>query len=293
MYIVTQPIRVRSRRKVYLPHERVQVNGVGLGEDLSGFHIGKMFKNLVKITPRSFQPKNIFGAIGSAAAFTSTMGMSSALAPKLFSAHSKTMKIAGMAVAAVAGTVLTGGALATAFPALGAGIASAGSAIASGAGSLFSGAGSLLMSGGGGLLRMFGGGGGSTTPQEYPPGYGGQGYQIPQQPQQYYDPMVAYNENVARSAGAPLGGGIYSSMPNPSQADYNQPGTELQSPDKYNLQDPSGSMIDPRTGQVIPQRVQEMSMIPNLSGTTWLILGGVTLAGWYLLSDSKKEIGNA
>ena len=288
MHIVTQPIRVRSRRQVYLPHERIQVNGVGLGEDLSGFNIGKMFKNFVKITPRSFQPKNIFGAIASGTIGVATLGMSSALAPKLFSAHSKTMQTVGKIGAIVGGTIAGGVGIAAVAPGLL-------TSIGSGASSLFSSVGGGLLKGVGGIFGgMFGGGGGgsNTTPQEYPPGYGGQGYQMPQ-PQQYYDPMAVYNANVARSAGAPLGGGTYSSMPDPSQADYSQPGIELQSPDKYNLQDPSGSVIDPRTGQVIRMPVQQAGMIPDLSGTTWLIIGGVTVVGWYLLSDSKKEIGNA
>lgn len=289
MHIVTQPIRRRSVRKVYLPHERLQVNGIGLGEDLSGFNIGKMFKNFIHITPRSFQPKNILGAVASGTIGVMTLGMSSALAPKLFSAHSKTMMTVGKVGAIVGGTIVGGVALSAAAPGLL-------TTIGSGAMNLFSGAGGLLKTFGGGLMNMFGGrgggGGGQSAPYEQP--YNTQQYpQVGQQ--QYYDPIAAYNANVAASAGAPLGpvgGGTYSSMPDPSQADYQQQGTELQSPDKYNLQDPAGSMIDPKTGQIIKIQPIQAGMFPDLSTTTWLVIGGVTLAGWYFLSDSKKEIGH-
>ena len=292
MYIVTQPIRVRSRRKVYLPQERVQVNGIGLGEVDGLWNLGKMFKNFVKITPRSFQPKNIFGAIGSIALTTTTLG----LAPKISSAHSKVAKIVGMAEVAAVAAIGGGMLLAPMLPAMGGMAASAGSGImsmASSAGSglmsVVSGAGSFLKP----LMGMFGGGGGGGQ-QQYAP------YEQPYGPQQtypqtgqpqYYDPMAAYNANVARSAGAPLGGaGEF--YPSPPSTNYSQQGTELQAPDKGDLQYPIGTTIDPATGQ-LRMPVQQAGMFPDLSMTTWLMIGGVTLVGWYFMSDSKKEIGNA
>ena len=293
MHIVTQPIRVRSRRKVYLPHERIQVNGVGLGEVDGLFNIGKMFSRMFHFTPRSFQPKNIFGAIGSVVLTGGTLG----LAPKISGAHSKAAKITGMAVAAATAAYVGGSAL---FSSTGrAGVAVAGSTgAATTGGGLVSTIGSGLSTIGSGLMKVlpflsnvFSGGVGGrqqqSAPYEQP--YG------PQQPQQYFDPLAVYNANVARSAGAPLGGGSESYQSTPPNVDYSQPPIESQllSPDKDGLQYPQAGIIDPATGQVIPQRVQEMSMIPDLSGTTWLILGGVTVVGWYLLLDSKKEIGNA
>ena len=135
MHVAIQPIRVRSRRKVYLPHERVQVNGIGLGEVDGLFNIGKMFSRLTHFTPRSFQFKNIMGAVGSAAMFTGTMGLSS-LAPKLTGAHSKLSKMVGMGVSAAAlaaGAVVAAPALAAALPSM------------STVGSFFSGAGFELV----------------------------------------------------------------------------------------------------------------------------------------------------
>ena len=285
MHIVTQPIRVRSRRKVYLPQERVQVNGVGLGEDLSGFNIGKMFKNMFHVTPRSFQPKNIFGAIASGTIGVATLGMSSALAPKVFSAHSKTMKTVGMIGTIAAGAVTGGVFLAPLLPAIGGIASSAGGGLMS----ILSGAGSLLKPVMGIFGGMFGGGkGGGGEQQQYAPYEQPYAYPQPQQPQQYYNPMADYNMNVARSAGAPLGpigGGTYSTMPDPSQSG-GQSDIQLQSPDMYNLQDPNGQ------GQ-LNRPIAQAGMFPDLSMTTWLIVGGVTMVGWYLMSDSKKEIGNA
>ena len=289
MHIVTQPIRVRSRRKVYLPQERVQVNGVGLGEVDGLFNIGKMFKRMVHVTPRSFQPKNIFGAIGSVAMFGATFGASS-LAPKLTGAHSKLSKIVGMGVSAAGlavGSVFAAPVLMAALPSLG----TVGSTI----GSVFGGIGSFLKPVMGIFGGMFGGGGkgGGGEQQQYAPYEQPYAYPQPQQPQQYYNPMADYNMNVARSAGAPLGGaGEYS--PSPQGMNYSQPPIESQllSPDKDGLQNPINATIDPVTGQ-LRMPIAQAGMIPDLSMTTWLIIGGVTMVGWYLMSDSKKEIGNA
>ena len=79
------------------------------------FRPGRAIKRASKITKTSFQPKKIFGAIGSVVANVYTFGAASILAPKVFSANSKTMKMLGMAVSAiavVAGAVVLGPALA-------------------------------------------------------------------------------------------------------------------------------------------------------------------------------------
>lgn len=126
-----------SNRKMYLPNERLQImDDGGLG---FSFNIGKMFKRLTKITKTSFRGKNIMGAIGSGASNFFTFGAASAIAPKTFGAHSKTMQKVGMGVSAAAiaaGTVFTAGAL---LPA---------------AGGLLGSTGGLLMSAGGGLLKL-------------------------------------------------------------------------------------------------------------------------------------------
>jgi hypothetical protein len=78
----------------------------------------KALKRAATITKTSFQPKKIFGAIGSLVAGTATFGLGPMLAPKVFSANSKTMKSLGMAVSAialVAGAVVLGPAIAGAL----------------------------------------------------------------------------------------------------------------------------------------------------------------------------------
>lgn len=78
----------------------------------------KALQRATKITKTSFQPKKIFGAIGSLAANIATFGAASIIAPKVFSANSKTMKMLGMAVSAialVAGAVVLGPAIAGAL----------------------------------------------------------------------------------------------------------------------------------------------------------------------------------
>jgi hypothetical protein len=102
------------------PYQRGVVNGEGLG-DLEGFNPGKAFKRLITIKKSSFKLKNIAGSIGSAVSFAGTGGMSSILAPKVFGAHSKVMRVVG-GVAVVAGiaaaAVFSGGAILAALPAL-------------------------------------------------------------------------------------------------------------------------------------------------------------------------------
>ena len=248
-----------------------------------------MFSRMVHFTPRSFQPKNILGAVASGTLGVMSLGLTSALAPKLFSAHSKTMQTVGKIGAIVGGTIAGGVGISAVAPGLL-------PTIGSGAMNIFGGAGGLLKTIGGGVLGMFGGGGGGgqQPPQQVQDMGPQQQFVVPQpQPQPYFDPM--YNQSVMQSAGAPLGGGtLYPSMPDPSPANYGQPlPDDTQLPTAMTLTDPSqaGMMIDPSTGQLVP--IQQAGMIPNLSTTTWLMIGGATVIGWYLLSDSKKEIAHA
>lgn len=92
-----------------------QMHGDELGFRFRPF---KALKRFTKITKTSFQPKKIFGAIGSLVGNVATFGIGSLIAPKVFSANSKTMKTLGMAVSAiavVAGAVVMGPAIAAAL----------------------------------------------------------------------------------------------------------------------------------------------------------------------------------
>jgi hypothetical protein len=141
MHVVA--VKNMSCRRMYLPQERLQVTDEDGNLGFS-FNIGKMFKRLTKVTKTSFRPKNIFGAIGSGAANFVTFGAASAIAPKVFSAHSKTMRQVGMGVSAAAlaaGTVVTAGALA---PALGGMLTGVGGSLLSAGGTLLKFAPSML-----------------------------------------------------------------------------------------------------------------------------------------------------
>lgn len=84
----------------------------GLGK---GFNPIKAITRAVHFTPTSFQPKKLFGALGSLTATVATGGLGPIIAPKVFSASSKTMKQLGMAttaIAVVAGGVVLGPAIA-------------------------------------------------------------------------------------------------------------------------------------------------------------------------------------
>lgn len=80
----------------------------GLGK---GFNPVKAVKRLVKITPTSFQPKKILGALGSITATVATGGLGPIIAPGIVSANSKAMKILGgvtTAIGVAAGAVILG-----------------------------------------------------------------------------------------------------------------------------------------------------------------------------------------
>jgi len=84
----------------------------GLGK---GFKPVKAIQRAVHITPTSFQPKKIFGAIGSITSTVATGGLGPIIAPKVFSANSATMKTLGMGITAIgvaAGAVVFGPAIA-------------------------------------------------------------------------------------------------------------------------------------------------------------------------------------
>lgn len=102
----------------------------GLGFRFKPF---KALQRVTKITKTSFQPKKIFGAIGSLTATIATGGLGPIIAPKVFSASSATMKQLGMAISAiavVAGGVVLGPAIAGALgPMLSSAAAMAGKAV--------------------------------------------------------------------------------------------------------------------------------------------------------------------
>lgn len=300
---VVQRVPRRVQRKMYLASERQVVNGVGLG-DLEGmFNFGKMFTRMFHFTPRSFQLKNIAGAIGSIALTGATLG----LAPKISSAHSKVAKIVGyaeMAAAAVVGGVIAapmiGGALgiggvAATGTGLTVGAEAAGTVAATGGGFLST-AGSVLSSVGSGFMtvmkalpvvgQLMGGGGGSQQQQgvDYGPGQptadqlaqqAAYDAQVrAQQAQMYqpggYNPSIPFvaNQYSGAVAAAPASG-LYGDLRTPYTA-IQEDGTQVQ--------------VDPATGKVI-----QAGMIPDLSPTTWLAIGGATLIGWYFMSGSKSN----
>jgi hypothetical protein len=307
MHIV-QRVPRRVQRKMYLASERQVVNGVGLG-DLEGmFNIGKMFTRMFHFTPRSFQLKNIAGAIGSVALTGATLG----LAPKISSAHSKVAKIVGyaeMAAAAVVGGVIAapmiGGALGIGgVAATGTGLtvgaeAAAGTVAASGG--IMSTIGSGIMSVGSGLMtamqalpvigQLMGGGG---SPQQQQGGMTQAEYdamqaqaQIQAQQQAAYDAQVRGQQNQMYLPGGyrpsiPFVGDQYSGAvaSAPSSGAYG----DLRTPYTAIQEDGTQVQVNPATGQII-----QAGMIPDLSPTTWLAIGGATLIGWYVMSGSKSN----
>jgi len=322
---VIQHVPRRIRRRMNLPSERMVVNGNGLGSgeryayatglgEVDGlFNIGKMFNRMFTFKKHSFDFKNILGAAGSVTGTIGTGGIGTVLAPKAFGAHGKVagfiggslvpgagllpQKWTGMTasqrlgsdVALAVGAAVVGGvALAPMLPSLatmGSGLMSFGS----GAMELFSGAGS-------GIMSMFGGGGGGQQQQQggmtqaeydaqqqaaYTQGQQQAAYnaQVRAQQEQMYQPNAAYGTGIPISYVPETG--------QPSMTGMNASYGDLRSPYTGVTQDGEQIQIDPRTGQVI-----QAGMIPDLSMTTWLAIGGVTLVGWYLMSGSKSESNN-
>lgn len=304
MYI-TQSSTVNRRRRVNLPHERVRITSDGLG-DLEGFNIGKMFKRMVTVNKNSFKMRNIMGTIGSVVGTIATGGLGPALAPKTFSAHSSAMVVTGSMIGGggilpsiapkafgltskEAGIVrgITGAAAAIAggvmfAPAIGGAV--------TGSGGMFS----TIMGGAGKLLGgMFGGkGGGGQQPQEQIDSqpvvmYPQQQYVMPPQgPQAPYGIAAPVSSQLSPMTFPTMGGGG-----GEGYSGYS-PDTDLRMDSPYSALTDTESTIDPITGLPKP-KYQEASMIPEMSTQSWLVLGGVTLVGWYLLSDDKKGVGNA
>lgn len=315
MHVMTsRNVRVDRRRIVNTPLQRNVVNGVGLG-DLEGFDIGKMFSRLVHFTPRSFQPKNIFGAIGSATAFVATSGLSSIIAPKIFSANSKTMRQVGMGVTAAAG-VIAGGVIAA--PLLMGGGGATGLMTAGGASSLIAtetagtvASGGLLSTIGGGLSTI--GSGlmtgikaiGSALPFVSPMMSSGGGQQ-----QQYMDPNAqaaadqqAYMAYVQQQQYAAQ----QAAQQQAAQAEYVRQ-QQLAAQQGYGMNqtlfptmadqaNPGGYAVAPSmdTALQLPGTdYVETSIVPGISNTALFVGGGIAVLGaLYLFSGSdRKELAH-
>lgn len=305
---VVRNIRVSGQRKMYLPSERMVVNGVGLGE-VDGFNIGKMFNRMFTFRKGSFKPGNIMGAIGSAVSFVGTAGLSSALAPKTFSAHSSVMKKVGMGVSAAAATVgaaygagaLAGGTggflstVGTGVSVIGKGALAVGKGILSVGKDVISVAGSVL-----GNKGSSGGGGGSAGPTqaEYDAYLQQQATYAAQQAQAMRDAQAAA-QNVQQqqliqdqlsptlyptmdTVGQPGSYGpfpigtqvpaVYSPLADARMREYIDPETGL-------ITDPeTGDGIDPATGKVVQSEGVQISPTTILvaAGSAAVILWAIT-----------------
>lgn len=315
MHVVSRPVRQRVRKRMYLPSERMVVNGVGLGE-VDGFNIGKMFTRMFTFKPSSFKPSNIMGAIGSAASFVGTFGLSSALAPKTFSANSSTMKKVGMGVTAAAAAAGIGYGAYKLLP------SGTFSNVVSGAGNLLKSGGTVLKGGlevvktGAQIIGAAGGGkqqaqaGGMSQEdamilQQQQQAYIEQQRQIAaynaqqqalyeeQQRQQYSSGNVPVSEQLTPTVYPTMSAGPSATGPYPQDMTAGSPYSLLtdEGISKYIdsttglLVDPAtGNKIDPATGQVV-----QAGMFPKLSTQTWVIIGGMTLLGLYLSSGSKAS----
>lgn len=277
MHIV-KAVPINTMRRMYLPHERMVITEEGLGE-LHGFNPGKMFKRIVKITPRSFRLKNIFGAIGSVAAFTATGGLSSALAPKLFSAHSKTMRQVGMgitAAAAAVGAVVAAPAIAAALPSM--------SSIGSGLATFGSGA-MKLVGGAGSLLNVIGGkrGGAETgisvmqEPMIMP-------QQIPQIPPQEYT-MTQPQYVPAAYTQSPIASQLSPTMFPTMQDTGQSAGSFSQSQDLQQVS-PYSELTDVGVEPTVPSQA---GVLPVLPTAVWVVIGATTLVGMYMVLGAKRE----
>ena len=316
MHVVRLPAKRKIQRRMYLPSERMVVNGVGLGE-VDGFNIGKMFNRMFTFRKGSFKFGNIMGALGSGVSNLMTFGAASAFAPKTFSAHSSTMKKVGMGVAATAaaaGAYYGGSALLKtgAGTVLKSGVSSTGGLLKSAGTFVVKNASDILKTG----AQLVGGGGGG----------GGQAggmsqaeYAALQQQQAYIDQQrqiaaynaaqqKAYEEQLRQEAqygnnvpvGEQLTPTMYPTMGNPSggygpyaqDMQLTSPYTPLTDEELINAVDPAtGLVTDPATGNKIDPgtgRIVQAGMLPQLSTTTWVMIGGVTLLGLYLMTPSKS-----
>ena len=228
---VVQRIPKRVHRRMYSPHDRVVVNGVGLGELDGMFNIGKMFTRMFTFTPSSFKFKNIAGAIGSAVMTVGSGGIANIASEiagpsglkltkgSITGARSDVSKIVGygtMAAAAAAAVAFGGyallpaasgvaGAGGAAVTAAGTGMTSVG--VAAGAGGTFAG-GTAVTAASGGFLSAAGSvfgtiGSGLMTVMKVLPvlgtvmgGMGGGGGQQQQQQQQGGMTQAEYDAQV-------------------------------------------------------------------------------------------------
>lgn len=321
MHVIQRPIRQRVRKRMYLPSERMVVNGVGLGELDGMFNIGKMFTRMFTFTPSSFKMKNIAGAIGSVTTTIATGGLAN-IASELTkgkggsftSAHSKAMKTVGygtMAAAAAVGAYYGGSALlssgAGTAGATGTGLATTAGTAAAGtgigvaaptvaAGGFFSTVGTGLSTVGGWLgtgikalttilpaMGMMGGKGGGQPQQEQ----GGMTQaQYDAQQQAAYDAgqqqqQAAY---VAQQQAQMYQPGMMQDASYMAQQNVPSAGAygDLRSPYVAVTENGEQVQVDPMTGQVIPSAMSTDMMI----GVGAVVFA---VAGWYFLTPSSKS----
>jgi len=140
------------------------------------------------------------------------------------------------------------------------------------------------------LTSMFGGGGGGQQQQggmtqaeydaqqkaAYDAGQQQAAYdaQIRAQQNQMYMPG-GYNPSIP-FVGDQYAGAVAATPSSGSYGDLRTPYTAIQ-------EDGTQVQVDPATGQIV-----QAGIIPDLSPTTWLAIGGVTLVGWYFMSGNKS-----
>lgn len=319
MHVVQR--RQRTQRRMYLPSERMAVNGIGLGEVDGLFNMGKMFKRMFTFTPSSFKMKNIAGAIGSGLMTVGTMGIANVASEfagpsglrltkgTITGAHSKAMEYtgyAGMAAAAAAGLYFGGGALISAVgPGAGAGSAAIGTA-ASGSATIGAATGQVAVTGGGFLSTVGTGlstvgswiGTGLKVLTSVLPAIGGIGGGGAQQQQQGGMTQAEYDAQVAQQQQA-----AYAAQVEAQQRQMYMPGmvqdTSYMGPPTIGqpgtMQTSYGDLRTPYTaitedGQQIQVDPATGEVIPAGMSTPMIIgIGGVTLlVGWYLMSGSKS-----
>lgn len=320
MHVVQRSVRQRVRKQMYLPSERMVVNGVGLGELEGMFNIGKMFTRMFTFTPSSFKMKNIAGAIGSVATTIATGGIANIAAEvtkgkgaSFTSAHSKPMQYVGygtMAAAAAVGAYYGGSALlssgAGTAGATGTGLATTAGTAAQGTGigvasttataggGFFSTVGSTISNVGSGImtvmkaLPLIGGllGGGGGAQQQQQGGMTQAEYDAQVRAQQ--EAQAAYDAQVRAQQAQMYQPGVAQGMPisympetgQPSMTGMNASYGDLRSPYTAITEDGQQVQVDPTTGQVVPQGMSTEMMVG--------IGGVVLLAGWYFMSDSKS-----
>lgn len=296
MHIV-QRVPRRVQRKMYLASERQVVNGEGLG-DLEGmFNIGKMFTRMFTFKKHSFDFKNILSAAGSVVLTGATLGLApkissqkskasefvggtivpvAALLPKKLTGMTNTQRTGGYVTLAVGAAVAGGMTLAPMLPSL------------STIGSFMSSAGGFLKGGMSLLGGMFGGGSqqqpqqGGMTQAEY------DAMQAQAQAQAQYEAQVRAQQAAMYQPGGyapsiPFIDEQYSGAGQPSMTGMNASYGDLRTPYTAIQEDGTQVQVDPQTGQIV-----QAGIIPDLSPATWLMLGGTTLVGWYLMSGSKS-----